>query len=113
MVFGKKMHGVIDPRQAARSPVLLSAMVRLPAGDSVEATILDLSAIGFRAKVPLALAEGSLLRVSLPIGKMPHARVIWIGEDCVGCEFIAPLGADEARLISEIWDGVPGARIPR
>jgi hypothetical protein len=113
MAFGKKMQVVIDSRQAERRPVLLSALVRLPAGEAVEVTILDLSAAGFRANIPLNLTEGSLLRIGLPIGKMPHARVAWVGEDCVGCEFIAPLAGEEVRLIAEIWEGVPGTNASR
>ena len=105
MAFGKKVQMVIEPRLADRSQVMLSAMVRLPAGEPVEVTIKDLSVTGFRAKIPLELHEGSLLRVGLPIGKMPHARVVWLGEELIGCEFIAPLAAEEVRLISEIWDG--------
>jgi len=106
MAFGKKVHVVIEPRTADRSPVMLSAMVRLPVGEPVEVTIKDLSVTGFRANIPLELNEGSLLRVGLPIGKMPHARVVWLEEELVGCEFIAPLAEEEVRLISEIWDDV-------
>jgi hypothetical protein len=106
MTFGKKVQMLIEPRLAGRNPVMMAAMVRLPAGEPVEVTVKDLSVNGFRAHIPLELQEGSLLRVSLPIGRMPHARVIWIEEDLVGCEFIAPLAADEVRLIAEIWDDV-------
>jgi hypothetical protein len=111
MAFGKKVQMVIEPRTAGRSPVMLAAMVRLPVGDPVEVTIKDLSVTGFRAHIPLPLQEGSLLRVGLPIGKMPHARVIWLEEEQVGCEFIAPLADEEVRLISEIWDDVPPSPI--
>ena len=104
MAFGKKVQMVIEPRLTDRSAVMLSAMVRLPAGEPVEVTIKDLSVAGFRANIPLDLQEGSLLRVSLPIGKMPHARVVWLGEELIGCEFVAPLAAEEVQLISEIWD---------
>jgi hypothetical protein len=106
MTFGKKVQMVIEPRLAGRSAVMLSAMVRLPAGEPVEVTVKDLSVKGFRANIPLELNEGSLLRVSLPIGKMPHARVVWLEEELVGCEFIAPLAEEEVRLIAEIWDDV-------
>lgn len=107
MAFGKKVNMVIEPRQADRSSVLLAAMVRLPAGDPVEVTIQDLSVTGFRANIPLRLQEGSLLRIGLPIGKMPHARVVWLTEELVGCEFVAPLAAEEVELISHIWDVAP------
>jgi hypothetical protein len=109
MAFGKKVQMVIEPRTAGRNPVMLAAMIRLPVGDPVEVTIKDLSVTGFRANIPLDLQEGSLLRVGLPIGKMPHARVVWLEEEEVGCEFIAPLAVDEVRLISEIWDVGPPA----
>jgi hypothetical protein len=107
MALGRKLHVVIDPRQAPRRPVLMAATVRPAVGEPVEITILDLSELGFRATIPLDLREGMLLRVTLPIGRAPHARVVWVKEDAVGCEFVAPLASDEVGLISEIWDVVP------
>jgi hypothetical protein len=100
-MFGRK---VTDPpeRAAERSVVAIPASVRLPAGDRIPAQIEDLSASGFRASIRATVNPGMLLRVSLPIGRSPTARVVWVDEDQVGCAFLAWLEpADLAALLAD------------
>jgi hypothetical protein len=111
MVSTKKLHVVIDPRQADRRPVLLGATIRLPGGDVADATVTDLSPIGFSARVAAALTVGMKVRIDLPVGSAPSALIAWIDGDRIGCTFIVPLANDEVRLIAEIWDGAPSCPV--
>lgn len=111
MASAKKIHVVIDPRQSDRNAVMLAATVHLPGGEVVEVTITDLSPHGFRARIPADLAGGVILRIELPVGTAPHARVVWVDGNTVGCAFLDPLAPEEVRLIADIWDGAAGPLI--
>jgi hypothetical protein len=97
-MFGRK---VVDAptRAAERSVVAIPASVRLPAGDRIPAQIEDLSASGFRASVRGAINPGMLVRVSLPIGRSPTARVIWVDDDQIGCAFLAWLEPEDLSAL--------------
>jgi hypothetical protein len=100
-MFGRKI--VEGPtRVAERNVVAIPASVRLPAGDRIPAQIEDLSASGFRAAIRGAINPGMLLRVSLPIGRSPTARVVWVDGDQVGCAFLAWLEPEDlAALLAD------------
>jgi hypothetical protein len=108
MASAKKVHVVIDPRQSGRNPVMLAAAVWLPDGGVVEATIIELSPHGFRMRIAADLAEGVILRIELPVGTAPHARIVWVDGKTAGCAFLDPLAPEEVRLIADIWDGAAG-----
>jgi hypothetical protein len=108
MTQAKIVTAIIDPRSPGRRSVMMSATMRLPGGDTIDATITDLSQNGFRATIDAHLAEGALIRIDLPVGSAPRAKIVWSYGDRVGCAFLTPLATDEVRLIAEIWDGAAG-----
>ena len=55
-----------DPRQSPRFPVALRVRVKLPSGE-VQATTDDVSAHGFRVRVPLPITVGALLPVHIEL----------------------------------------------
>ena len=55
----------------------------------------------FWASIPLELKPGTLLRIGLPIGRSPHARVVRSGQGRVGCAFLAPLAHGEVRALTD------------
>jgi hypothetical protein len=101
MMFGRKVMETTK-RAMERSVVAIPASVRLPAGERVPVQIEDLSASGFRASVQAGVTPGMLLRVSLPIGRSPKARIVWVQEDQIGCAFLAWLEVEElAALLAD------------
>lgn len=73
----------------------------------------ELSRAGFSGTVPLrplAVQVGCLLRVCLPNGHTPHARVAWVDEGRSGCEFISPLTDDDVLVCVAL--GPPGRAAP-
>ncbi len=100
-MFGRKV-AEAPTRAAERSVVAIPASVRLPAGDRIPAQIEDLSASGFRACVQGTVHPGMLVRVALPIGRSPTARVVWVDADQIGCAFLAWLEpADLSNLLDD------------
>jgi hypothetical protein len=101
--FGRKASSSSqEPRGDERRIVAIPASVRLPAGDRIPVQIEDLSATGFRASVSLPMQRGMLLRVALPIGRSPTARIVWAEEDQIGCAFLARLDPqDLSTLIAD------------
>lgn len=93
-MFGRKVVEA-SGRAAERSVVAIPASVRLPAGERIPAQIEDLSASGFRASIRGVVNPGMLIRVSLPIGRSPSARVVWVDEDQIGCAFLAWLEPED------------------
>jgi len=79
----------------------LRVTARLPAGEPVAIIIENLSISGFRAIIPLELKKGTLLRIGLPGGRSPHARVVRTEQGCVGCAFLAPLDVSTVRMLTE------------
>jgi hypothetical protein len=110
MTDAKIETAIIDPRSPGRRAVMMAATMRLPGGEAIDATITDLSQHGFRATIGCHLPEGALIRIDLPVGSAPRARIIWSYGYRVGCIFLTPLAMDEVRLIAEIWDGAVGPR---
>lgn len=110
MVHVDEVQVTIDPRRSRRRTVRVPAAASLRIGDTVSITIDDLSAVGFSAAIPLPLAPGSLLRVALPVGRMPEAVVIRLDERKVVCEFMAPLTAPEIDVMSDLWGARPDKR---
>lgn len=102
MAFGRKARQTIDPRTGERLAVQIPATARLPDGAPVPITIQDLSISGFRAKIPLKLQPGMLLRIGLPTGRSPHALVVRALDESFGCAFMGPLDpAEHAFLTGE------------
>ena len=101
MAFGKRavLPDSADLRRDPRRAVTIRATARTIDGAPVDIEIADLSAGGFRAAMPIMVREGMLLRVRLPNGRSPHARVVRVGGDNVGCEFVAPLDAEILRSL--------------
>jgi hypothetical protein len=89
-----------ETRHGERQLMQLHVTARLPAGDPVTIIIENLSISGFRAIIPLELKKGTLLRVSLPGGRSPHARVVRTEKGRVGCVFLAPLQTSEVRMLT-------------
>lgn len=100
MAFGKRAvpPPSADLRRDPRRAVTIRATARAIDGAPVDIEIDDLSAGGFRAAIPMAVREGMLLRVRLPNGRSPHARVVRVGER-IGCEFVAPLDLESLRSL--------------
>lgn len=101
-MFGRSARKPSEARAGERYSIAVPASVRLPAGERLPVQIEDLSASGFRALVHGRLPQpGMLLRVSLPTGRSPHARIIWVENDRIGCAFLANLDPDDLALIME------------
>ena len=92
---------IVDPRIGDRRPVNVRACAWLPGEDPVPIVIEDLSSYDFRASVPLALEERTMVRIGLPTGHLPHAMVARIGHDRVAFRFMSPIGAEALRALTE------------
>lgn len=101
MAFGRRAVPLAsaDLRRDPRRAVTIHATARAIDGPPVDIEIDDLSAGGFRAAIPILLREGMLLRVRLPNGRSPHARVVRVGGERIGCEFVAPLDDESLRSL--------------
>ncbi len=94
-----KVRVSVDPRRGERKPVAIPATAWLPGEEPVAITIIDLSSYDLRADIPLALEEGSLIRIGLPTGTKPHALVTRIEEKEVGCRFMSPISLGELHVL--------------
>jgi hypothetical protein len=96
MGFGLKNTAVLaERRQRERQSVAIKAIVRRLAGDAIVIDIEIISARGFLARAPVAFTKGTMLRVGFPSGRTPHARVVWLEKEKVGCEFLSRVDLHE------------------
>jgi hypothetical protein len=84
--------GLAERRTGWRTTVRIPATVRTAAGRQSPIGIEDLTLSGFRAVIPVDVAAGERLLVSLPVARALHATVVWRDGDRVGCRFATPLG---------------------
>ncbi|MFT3978799.1 MAG: PilZ domain-containing protein [Sphingomonas bacterium] len=80
-----------DERRAPRSPVECRATARI----ALSMELLDASALGVRARMSIPLPVGTTLKISLPGGVERHARIVWVKDREIGCEFLAELNPKE------------------
>ncbi|MBB5687231.1 PilZ domain-containing protein [Sphingobium boeckii] len=84
----------IDQRRAERSDVFYPTQMRRkspPFGDSVAANLVNISRLGFMARVMLDAMDGKLVSIDLPgIGEL-KARQVWSMENTIGGEFLNPI----------------------
>ena len=84
MKFDGRLEGREIPVRAARTDVTYDVVVDCEAG-TVEAKIVNLSAMGFRLRCDRELEVGN--RVSLKVEKLPPVRAVirWVrGDECGG-----------------------------
>lgn len=78
-------------RRAERIPVEFGAGLRQRGAAGVTVRIIDLSTDGFRVVTHLDLPVGTDVWLRLPGLEPCHARVVWSGENALGCAFGRPL----------------------
>lgn len=84
-----------DARREERLAINAKGSARLALGID----LIDASSIGVRARMAVDLPIGTLLKIGLPGGPSRHARVAWSREGLTGCEFLAPLDAEELAAL--------------
>jgi hypothetical protein len=95
--FGKRLDGPGGHRAAARKPVLLRAALHtLTASRPV--TLFDVSRTGARLSMPVPLASGQPLWLTIPPSEI-FATVVWIEGDHCGIHFDDPLDDDELATL--------------
>jgi hypothetical protein len=93
MPFVAKLYD--DDRSAERYPVLLDGTLRNPQAEPQDVVIDDLSASGFRTATARGLAVGDTITLGIFGVGLRTARVQRAGDGHYGCQFVAPLTAEE------------------
>ncbi|RVT94079.1 PilZ domain-containing protein [Sphingomonas crocodyli] len=97
-----------DRRHDERIEVHLSARIRPElsivldlegaSGDAIHNVIVtDLSGGGFAMLVNVSLFLGASVMIDVPLIGWREARVVWMGEKRIGCQFAQPLSALELK----------------
>jgi hypothetical protein len=76
-----------EDRCAARSSIMIPAMLRASGGRSFQTSLCDLSLAGFAASSINRMHTGSICWLSLPGLESLQAEVIWWNNGLVGCGF--------------------------
>ncbi|MBI0477206.1 PilZ domain-containing protein [Sphingomonas sp. MA1305] len=84
-----------DDRSAERYPVLLDGTLRNPQAEPQDVVIDDLSATGFRTATARGLAVGDTITLGIFGVGLRTARVQRASDGHYGCQFVAPLTAEE------------------
>lgn len=95
--FGKRLDGPGGHRSAPRKPVLLRAALHTLTS-SRSATLFDVSRSGARMSLPVPLASGQQLWLTIPPSEI-FATVVWVEGDHCGIHFDEPLGDDELAAL--------------
>jgi PilZ domain len=78
-------------RKYLRSDVRIPAQLAIPGTRRFNATIIDLSASGFRAQTANRLPINGTVYLSIPGLESRQATVLWNLREFYGCEFTQPL----------------------
>ena len=93
-----------DARRAPRSRTECRATARV----ALSVEVIDASANGIRARMSITLPVGTTLKIGLPGAVQRHARIVWVNDGEIGCEFLAPLSVEELdRLLAATPDARP------
>lgn len=79
------------PRRAPRAEVRFTASLRRRGGKASDVTMVDMSAIGFRAETASIFHVDTQVWLKLPGLDAILARVAWTSNMHIGCEFLQPL----------------------
>lgn len=100
MVFGRKNTATLsERRQKDRERVAIGAVVHRPEDEPVAIDVEIISGRGFLARTPLLLPMGMVVRVCFPSGRAPHARVVWLEDSKVGCEFLTSVDVNDLLIV--------------
>jgi len=103
MGFGlKNTAALADRRRGERQGVSIDAIARPLGGEPLTINIEVLSSRGFLAKTEKTLPQGTILRVAFPSGRAPHARIVWLEAEKIGCEFLDRVALDELLAAPEV-----------
>lgn len=87
-----------DRRSVARLPVELEAKMRELGSTGVEATVVNISELGFMAVTDTRFEVGSRVWLMLPGRERANAVVKWTAGDKIGAEFAEPISLDGLDL---------------
>ena len=83
-----------DRRRFSRRPVELEAKMRELGANGVEATVLNISELGFMAVANAQFEVGSRVWLMVPGRERANAVVKWIAGDRIGAEFAEPISIE-------------------
>lgn len=104
---------VCDQRRAEREMIEVSTTLRASGYHGHDIVIRNISTLGFMAEVEDEFTTGDLVRVRLPaLGTMP-ARVVWVRNEQIGCEFDHEIDLPRLRQMLAVTGAAPARRAKR
>ncbi|MGY4395846.1 hypothetical protein ACVWZA_001019 [Sphingomonas sp. UYAg733] len=104
MSFGNA--AIADNREISRDEVHYRARAYGPDARPLSLLIVNMSALGLMARCDMDIAEGSRLRVTLPVVGVIAAEVRWCLGGRMGCELDHPIDlADYYELLAALIKG--------
>lgn len=88
-----------DRRRKDRAIVNAPATIVTPGFHGDDVVVIDLSEVGFQARVTSHIPPKSLVRLRVPGLGMVVARVVWSRNGGIGGEFVNPVGEGRLRLV--------------
>jgi len=80
-----------NQRRAERKLAGVRSALRPRGMGSIPVQVIDISEMGCRVEVRPTPYQGTTVWLKLPGLEAWHARVAWVGDDCVGLSFSNPL----------------------
>lgn len=92
-----------DRRRAPREDVDFVTTLIRGDGSTLTVRVVDLSPVGFHAKVLNPLDAGERVHIDLPIVGTIEAKTAWTLKGCFGCWFVRPIALGTfATMLAEI-----------
>lgn len=88
-----------DRRRKARAAITAPASIVAPGFHGDDVVVIDLSEVGFQARVGNHIPPRSLVRLRVPGLGMVVARIVWSRNGGIGGEFVNPVGEGRLRLV--------------
>lgn len=89
------------PRRAERVPLRADVDFRRAGDHRYRVNILDFSPEGCRMELPVVVAPGDTIWISLPGLESVQAEICWVKEWTVGVEFTRPLYPSVFELVHD------------
>lgn len=91
-----------DARSDMRRPLDLNASLRTAGTNGIGCLVSNISIAGFMASSYAPVERNSPIWLSIPGFPALPARVIWVEEDRIGCQFETPITPDLlVRIVAE------------
>lgn len=99
-----------NQRRVPRQDVEVSATLRASGNHGIDIVIRNISTLGFMAEATGELEAESRIRVRLPSLGTVLARVVWVKDGKVGCEFTNEIDLPRLRAVLAATGAAPPKR---